>query len=179
MLKICWLQCMFVKCQYKQDSFSFFLCENPLGFNACRNEVNKVPQGRMVLGMCYQVFAVGGVVQTLQEIHRRYCLIRWKFKIQNHYKACSKVKNIKYCVSQKKGNPICQWDIFIATQFLIKLYAFIIKGHFLFFHLIPNTWWYLNAWLKRNNLNSCMSKSIAQNNSVELIMTKFRLANLL
>ena len=34
------------------------------------------------------------------------------------------------------------------------------QGHFLFFHLIPNTWWYLNAWLKRNNLNSCMSKSI-------------------
>ena len=44
------------------------------------------------------------------------------------------------------------------------------QGHFLFFHLIPNTWWYLNAWLKRNNLNSCMSKSIcAEFNGVELI----------
>ena len=28
-----------------------------------------------------------------------------------------------YRVSQKKGNPVCQWDIFIATQSLIKLYA--------------------------------------------------------
>ena len=36
---------------------------------------------------------------------------------------------------------------------------FIIKGIFYSFILIPNTW-YLIAWLKRNNLNSCMSKLI-------------------
>ena len=37
--------------------------------------------------------------------------------------ADSHMMSIKYCVSQKKGNPVCQWDIFITTQFLIKLYA--------------------------------------------------------
>ena len=51
------------------------------------------------------------------------------------------------------------------------------QGHFLFFHLIPNTWWYLNAWLKRNNLNSCMSKSICAEYHCWVDMTKFRLAN--
>ena len=51
------------------------------------------------------------------------------------------------------------------------------QGHFLFFHLIPNTWWYLNAWLKRNNLNSCMSKSICAEYWCWVDMTKFRLAN--
>ena len=28
-----------------------------------------------------------------------------------------------YRVSQKKGNPLYQWDIFIATQYWNKLYA--------------------------------------------------------
>ena len=51
------------------------------------------------------------------------------------------------------------------------------QGHFLFFHLIPNTWWYLNAWLKRNNLNTCMSKSICAEYWCWVDMTKFRLAN--
>ena len=49
------------------------------------------------------------------------------------------------------------------------------QGHFLFFHLIPNTW-YLNAWLKSNNLNSCMSKSICAEWWCWVDMTKFRLA---
>ena len=63
-----------------------------------------------------------------------------------------------YRVSQKKGNPVCQWDIFIATQVLIKLCASLSRAFPLL--SLPNTWWYLKAWLKINNLNSCMSKSI-------------------
>ena len=56
--------------------------------------------------------------------------------------------------------------------------CFIIKGIFSsFFNLLPNTWWYLNAWLKRNNLNSCMSKSICAEYWRWVDMTKFRLAN--
>ena len=55
--------------------------------------------------------------------------------------------------------------------------CFIIKGMYLFFHLIPYTWWYLNAWLKWNNLNSCMSKSICAELWCWVDMTKFRLAN--
>ena len=51
------------------------------------------------------------------------------------------------------------------------------QGYFLFFHLIPNTWWYLSAWLKRNNLNSCMSKSICAEKWCWADTTKFRLAN--
>ena len=55
--------------------------------------------------------------------------------------------------------------------------CFIIKGIFCSLHLIPNTWWYLNAWLKRNNLNSCVSKSICAEQWCWVDITKFRLAN--
>ena len=55
--------------------------------------------------------------------------------------------------------------------------CFIIKGIFSSFILTPNTWWYLNAWLKRNDLNSCMSKSICAEKWCWADMTKFRLAN--
>ena len=36
-----------------------------------------------------------------------------------------------YRVSQKKGNPVCQRDIFIATQFLIKLQSTLPKSNIL------------------------------------------------
>ena len=77
------------------------------------------------------------------------------------------------CVPIKK-EPVYQWDIFIATQVLINMLYY--HGHLLFFHLIPNTWWYLNAWLKRNHLNSWMSILICAE-WCWVHMTKFRLAN--
>ena len=62
------------------------------------------------------------------------------------------------CACPRKGNPFYQWNIFVATQLLIKLYASFSRA-LLCFHLIPNAR-YPNAWLRRNDLNSGMSKSI-------------------
>ena len=66
-----------------------------------------------------------------------------------HYTVCPNKKETRF-ISRISSLP----------RKIYSNYMLHYQGHFLFFHLIPNTWWYLNAWLKRNNLNSCMSKSI-------------------
>ena len=68
-------------------------------------------------------------------------------------------KMAKYTVCPRKKETRFISEIFSLSPRFSLNYIVHVQGHFPFFHLIPNTWRYLNAWLKRNNLNSCMSKS--------------------
>ena len=61
--------------------------------------------------------------------------------------------------SQIIGNTFCQLLRFIVALVFKELYASMFKGIFPSFIWYQNTWRYLNTWLKRNNLNSCMSNS--------------------
>ena len=81
----------------------------------------------------------------ITSLHRR--LIKARFAV-----ICNTV-----CPRKKETRFIS--EIFSLPPRFSSNYLLHVQGHFPFFHLIPNTWRYLNALLKRNNLNSCMSKS--------------------
>ena len=63
------------------------------------------------------------------------------------------------CVPIKRKPVLSVGYLHCHTRFNQTIY-FIIKGIFSSFIWYQNTCWYLKAWLKRNNLISCMSKSI-------------------
>ena len=74
-----------------------------------------------------------------------------------------------YRVSQKKGNPFHQWDIFIATQVLVKLYPSLSRAFALLsFDTITHDDISMHDWKGTIYTHACQNW-FAWNNGVELI----------
>ena len=76
---------------------------------------------------------------------------------------------VQYRVSQKRGNPFYQWDIFIVAQVFIKLYASCSRAFsILSFDTKHNDDISIHDWKGTIWTHACQNR-VAQNNGVELI----------